>query len=146
MPGLHIPKYNEDAVAERPIPLRASSNVGGYATVFMGGGSPSFILKDSACLPRVVSLKGKWVKGLAAFSSRWCENGFAYVDASVSYALAIPWFSRLTNNSRARFAHASCLTVSTLVAQDGLSRRARRFLLGMSCIRSTTTVNVTCSY
>lgn len=83
MPGLHLPKYNEDPSLEKPAPLLALSNIGGYAAVFMSGGSPSFILKDATGLPRIVGLRGKGVRGLCGFNSRKCEAGFAYVDTSV---------------------------------------------------------------
>ena len=80
---MHVPKYDEDAATHKSTPLQALSNLDGYAAVFMAGGSPSFILKEAASLPRIVSLRGKAVKGLTSFNTRECEAGFAYIDASV---------------------------------------------------------------
>ncbi|GAB7354687.1 hypothetical protein MBLNU459_g5108t1 [Dothideomycetes sp. NU459] len=82
VPGMHLPKYNEDASLEKPTPLRALTNVGGCTAVFMAGGSPSFILKDATSLPHIVNLRGNGVRGLCGFNSRKCEAGFAYIDTS----------------------------------------------------------------
>lgn len=81
VPGLHLPK-SSDEMSEKPSPLRVLPDVGGYATVFMPGDSPSFIMKESSGLPQVVSLRGKGVKALCALDSSRGENGFAYVDES----------------------------------------------------------------
>ncbi|KAG9684080.1 protein CFT1, partial [Aureobasidium melanogenum] len=80
VPGLHMPKFNEDASLQKPAPLKFLPNVGGYSTVFMAGGSPSFVVKDASSLPRIVSLRGKGVLRLSGLNSRKCEAGFAWVD------------------------------------------------------------------
>ncbi|KAK5165677.1 hypothetical protein LTR04_000989, partial [Oleoguttula sp. CCFEE 6159] len=79
----HIAKYSEDSAAQtqRPSPLRALSNVGGYSTVFMAGASPSFVLKEASSAPKVLNLRGKVVRGLTGFHTASCEYGFAYVSA-----------------------------------------------------------------
>lgn len=82
MPGLHLPKYNDDAALEKPCPFRILPDVGGYAAVFMPGVSPTFIIKEATSLPQAVSVRGTGVKGLCSLNSRKCETGFAYIDPS----------------------------------------------------------------
>lgn len=83
VPSMHVPKYDEDAATFKPTPLQTLPNLDGHASVFMAGGSPCFIFKEAASLPRIISLRGKAVKGLTSFNTRECEAGFAYVDATV---------------------------------------------------------------
>ncbi|KAH0559977.1 hypothetical protein GP486_003507, partial [Trichoglossum hirsutum] len=89
---LPTPQLAQDAVAaaqettgggqdRRHNPMRAVSNIGGYSTVFLPGASPSFILKGAASVPRVLSLKGKAVRGMSGFNTGGCERGWVYVDA-----------------------------------------------------------------
>ncbi|KAH0539099.1 hypothetical protein FGG08_004337 [Glutinoglossum americanum] len=61
-------------------PMRILSNVCGYSAVFLPGTSPSFVLKSAASVPRVLSLKGKAVKGMSGFNTGGCERGWVYVD------------------------------------------------------------------
>lgn len=91
-----MPKFNEDASLQKPAPLKFLPNVGGYSTVFMAGGSPSFVVKDASSLPRIVSLRGKGVCRLSGLNSRKCEAGFAWVDTVVSHSPAIPSNTILT--------------------------------------------------
>ncbi|KAI9866633.1 MAG: mRNA cleavage and polyadenylation factor subunit [Trichoglossum hirsutum] len=82
------PQLAQDAVQEtasggqdrRHNPMRSISNIGGYSTVFLPGASPSFILKGAASTPRVLSLKGKAVRGMSGFNTGGCERGWVYVD------------------------------------------------------------------
>jgi len=82
VPGLHLPKYNNDEALEKPGRLRVLPDVGGYASVFMPGVSASFLIKEASSLPRIVTLRGKGVRGFCGLNSRKCEAGFAYVDVS----------------------------------------------------------------
>ncbi|KAF7902784.1 hypothetical protein EAF00_002687 [Botryotinia globosa] len=61
-------------------PMRAISNLGGYSTVFMPGGSPSFIIKSSKTVPKVLSLQGTGVRSLSSFHTEGCDRGFIYAD------------------------------------------------------------------
>jgi cleavage and polyadenylation specificity factor subunit 1 len=83
-----MPKYDEESSLRKPAPLRALSNIGGYSTVFMAGGSPSFVVKDATTLPRIVSLRGKSVRALCGINSRKCQAGIAWVDVTVSLSHA----------------------------------------------------------
>ncbi|OCK81251.1 hypothetical protein K432DRAFT_381504 [Lepidopterella palustris CBS 459.81] len=83
---MHLPKYsNEPAMdledAGRESTLKPLSNIGGYSTVFQRGSSPCFVLKEASSAPKVMSLRGKAVKGLTRFQTDHCERGFAYIDA-----------------------------------------------------------------
>lgn len=60
--------------------MRAVSNLGGYSTVFLPGGSPSFIIKGSKSTPKVISLQGVGVRGMSSFHTEGCDRGFIYVD------------------------------------------------------------------
>ncbi|KAI4740148.1 protein CFT1 [Aureobasidium sp. EXF-12298] len=82
VPGLHMPKFNDDSSLQKPAALKLLPNVGGYSAVFMAGGSPSFVVKDASSLPRVVSLRGEGVRRLSGLNSRKCEAGFAWVDTT----------------------------------------------------------------
>lgn len=64
--------------------LKALANVGGYSTVVQTGTSPCFVLKEASSAPRVLSLRGKAVKGLSSLHTAECDRGFIYVDANVS--------------------------------------------------------------
>ncbi|KAL2757040.1 hypothetical protein ACRALDRAFT_2041568 [Sodiomyces alcalophilus JCM 7366] len=64
-----------------PVPLRLCANVGGYSTVFLSGPSPSFIIKSSKSMPRVVGLQGLGVRGMSPFHTEGCERGFIYADS-----------------------------------------------------------------
>jgi cleavage and polyadenylation specificity factor subunit 1 len=63
------------------MPLRACSNIDGYSTVFLPGASPSFIIKSSKSIPRVVGLKGLGVRALSTFHTEGCDRGFIYADS-----------------------------------------------------------------
>lgn len=65
----------------RKMPLRICDNVGGYSTVFLPGPSPSFIIKSSKSVPKVVGLQGAGVRTLSTFHTEGCERGFIYADS-----------------------------------------------------------------
>jgi cleavage and polyadenylation specificity factor subunit 1 len=68
---------------QRAMTLRRLSNVGGFATVFMPGLSPSFIVRTTKCSPHVLNIRSEFVCGLAALSTTGCESGLIYVDDQV---------------------------------------------------------------
>ncbi|KAI5459174.1 CPSF A subunit region-domain-containing protein [Mariannaea sp. PMI_226] len=71
----------DDTVQEsRFVPLRACANVNGYSTVFLPGSSPSFVIKSSKSIPRVIGLQGLGVRGMSPFHTEGCERGFIYAD------------------------------------------------------------------
>ncbi|KAH7001198.1 CPSF A subunit region-domain-containing protein [Ilyonectria destructans] len=71
----------DDAVQQpRFVPLRACANVDGYSTVFLPGPSPSFVIKSSKSIPRVVGLQGLGVRGMSPFHTEGCDRGFIYAD------------------------------------------------------------------
>ncbi|KAJ4185032.1 mRNA cleavage and polyadenylation factor subunit [Fusarium falciforme] len=71
----------DDAVQQpRFVPLRPCANVNGYSTVFLPGPSPSFILKSSKSVPRVIGLQGLGVRGMSTFHTEGCDRGFIYAD------------------------------------------------------------------
>ncbi|ROW14736.1 hypothetical protein VPNG_03729 [Cytospora leucostoma] len=75
------PTDDDDTTEEpRKMPLRFLQNVGGYSTVFLPGPSPSFIIKSSKSIPRVLSLQGTGVRTLSTFHTEGCERGFIYSD------------------------------------------------------------------
>lgn len=65
---------------QKALPMRRCENVAGYKTVFLPGNSPSFILKSSKTLPKVIGLHGNGVRGMASFHTEGCERGFIYAD------------------------------------------------------------------
>lgn len=70
----------DDAEPPRFVPLRRCTNVNGYSTVFLPNASPSFILKSSKSIPRVLGLQGLGVRGMSTFHTEGCDRGFIYVD------------------------------------------------------------------
>ncbi|KAH7155848.1 CPSF A subunit region-domain-containing protein [Dactylonectria estremocensis] len=64
----------------RFVPLRACANVDGYRTVFLPGPSPSFVIKSSKSIPRVVGLQGLGVRSMSPFHTEGCDRGFIYAD------------------------------------------------------------------
>ncbi|KAI5864811.1 CPSF A subunit region-domain-containing protein [Durotheca rogersii] len=71
---------DEDDEIWRPLAMRRCDNVGGYKTVFIPGNSPSFILRSSKTLPKVIGLQGDGVRGMSPFHTEGCERGFIYAD------------------------------------------------------------------
>lgn len=61
--------------------MRAISSLGRFSSVFVPGESPSFILKSSKSIPRVIGLRGLGVRGLSPFHTAGCDHGFIYVDS-----------------------------------------------------------------
>ncbi|KAI2614850.1 CPSF A subunit region-domain-containing protein [Hypoxylon sp. NC1633] len=72
--------YSENEVQRAP-PMRRCDNVSGYQTVFIPGNSPSFILKSSKAMPRVLRLQGDGVRGMSLFHTEGCQRGFIYADS-----------------------------------------------------------------
>lgn len=72
---------DDDVPETRFVPLRQCTNVNGYSTVFLPGPSPSFILKSSKSIPRVISLQGLPVRGMSTFHTEGCDRGFIYADS-----------------------------------------------------------------
>ncbi|KAL1637066.1 mRNA cleavage and polyadenylation factor subunit [Neofusicoccum ribis] len=83
-----LPEFTEEPALEseevgvgRESILSAVPNVGGYSAIFMAGTSPSFILKESASLPKVIKLRTSAVKTLSSFHTAECDRGFAFINA-----------------------------------------------------------------
>lgn len=64
----------------RDYPMRAIENLGGYSTVFLPGSSPSFVLKSSKSIAKVIGLQSAGVRGMSRFHTEGCERGFIYAD------------------------------------------------------------------
>ncbi|RAL59964.1 hypothetical protein DID88_000590 [Monilinia fructigena] len=79
-PDLSAEEQADEAQQIIDKPMRTISNIGGYSAVFMPGGSPSFIIKSSKTLPKVLSLQGTGVRSLSSFHTEGCDRGFIYVD------------------------------------------------------------------
>ncbi|RDA85954.1 hypothetical protein CP532_0798 [Ophiocordyceps camponoti-leonardi (nom. inval.)] len=87
----------ETAEPRRFVPLRRCANVDGFSTVFLPGPSPSFILKSSKSMPRVVGLQGLGVRGMSPFHTEGCDRGFIYVDSQgVARVTQLPEATNLT--------------------------------------------------
>ncbi|KAI1392719.1 CPSF A subunit region-domain-containing protein [Hypoxylon trugodes] len=76
-----IPLDDEDEIQQQTPPMRRCDNIGGYKTVFLPGSSPSFVLKSSKTLPKVLRLQGDGVRGMSPFHTEGCERGFIYADS-----------------------------------------------------------------
>ncbi|KAL7759347.1 hypothetical protein ACKLNR_009437 [Fusarium oxysporum f. sp. zingiberi] len=77
-----IPVETEQDDVEQPrfVPLRPCANINGYSTVFLPGPSPSFVIKSSKSIPRVIGLQGLGVRGMSTFHTEGCDRGFIYAD------------------------------------------------------------------
>lgn len=76
------PAQTEDDDVEQPrfMPMRRCANINGYSTVFLPGSSPSFVLKSSKSIPRVIGLQGLGIRGMSSFHTEGCDRGFIYAD------------------------------------------------------------------
>lgn len=79
-PDVSAIETKDDVPGNRNEPMRAISNLGGYSTVFLPGGSPSFVLKTAKSTPKVLSLQGLGVRGMSSFHTEGCDRGFIYTD------------------------------------------------------------------
>ena len=79
-PDVSTEETAETMTPLRDHPMRAIANVGGYSTIFLPGGSPSFVIKSSTTRPRVMNLRGVGVRGISGFHTAGCDRGFIYVD------------------------------------------------------------------
>ncbi|KAM0342432.1 hypothetical protein ACHAPU_009619 [Fusarium lateritium] len=76
-----VEKEEDDDVEQaRFMPLRPCANVNGYSAVFLPGSSPSFVLKSSKSVPRIIGLQGIGVRGMSTFHTEGCDRGFIYAD------------------------------------------------------------------
>ncbi|KAK3383050.1 CPSF A subunit region-domain-containing protein [Lasiosphaeria ovina] len=86
LPNPSFAKIPEETVQEEPthqlllLSMRPCANIGGYSTVFLPGPSPSFVIKSSKSMPRVIGLQGSAVQAMSAFHTEGCEHGFIYAD------------------------------------------------------------------
>ncbi|KAI0126579.1 CPSF A subunit region-domain-containing protein [Xylariales sp. AK1849] len=94
--SLHFQKVTNDRLAKSPLavaedeaeqqprmaPLRRCTSISGYETVFLPGASPSFIVKSSKTIPKVIGLQGDGVRSMSSFHTQGCERGFIYADSN----------------------------------------------------------------
>jgi cleavage and polyadenylation specificity factor subunit 1 len=79
-PEVSAEEMADSTVPLRDHPMRAIANLGGYSTVFLPGGSPSFVIRSSTTSPKVMNLRGVGVRGMSGFHTAGCDRGFIYVD------------------------------------------------------------------
>ncbi len=79
-PEVSAEKTADESQQDTDKPMRAISNLAGYSTVFLPGGSPSFIIKSAQSLPKVLGLQGTAVRGMSSFHTAGCHRGFIYAD------------------------------------------------------------------
>lgn len=83
-PARKAPQNDDDDDEEpsRFVPLRTCANVNGHSAVFLPGPSPSFVVKSSKSIPRVVGVEGVGgVRGMSTFHTEGCDRGFIYADS-----------------------------------------------------------------
>ncbi|GKU03346.1 unnamed protein product [Fusarium langsethiae] len=73
-------QQDDDVEQPRFMPMRRCANINGYSTVFLPGSSPSFVLKSSKSIPRVIGLQGLGIRGMSSFHTEGCDRGFIYAD------------------------------------------------------------------
>ncbi|KAJ4297010.1 mRNA cleavage and polyadenylation factor subunit [Collariella sp. IMI 366227] len=73
----------DDEATHQPrfLSMRRCNNIAGYSAVFVPGASPSFILRSSKSMPRVMPLQGVGVIAMSPFHTEGCEHGFIYADS-----------------------------------------------------------------
>lgn len=81
-PEVSAVETSEEGNETRDEPMRAIENVGGYSTVFLPGGSPSFVIKSAKSTPKVIGLQGVGVRGMSSFHTSGCDRGFIYADVN----------------------------------------------------------------
>ncbi|KAL3958334.1 hypothetical protein ACCO45_006496 [Purpureocillium lilacinum] len=63
----------------------------------MPGPSPSFVLKSSKSIPRVIGLQGVGSRGMSTFHTEGCDRGFIYADSEgVARVTQLPEATNLT--------------------------------------------------
>ncbi|KAF2154840.1 hypothetical protein K461DRAFT_253002 [Myriangium duriaei CBS 260.36] len=82
VPGIHIPKFNDDTDFLGPAFLKALPNVNGKAMVFVPGGSPSIIIKESSIQPQIFDLRSKPISYLTQLSGELTSTSLVYIDSS----------------------------------------------------------------
>lgn len=60
--------------------MRSMSHIAGHSTVFLPGGSPCFIFKNSKSNPKILGLRGRGVRAMSSFHTKSCDRGFIYLD------------------------------------------------------------------
>ncbi|KAG6063323.1 hypothetical protein E4U32_001379 [Claviceps aff. humidiphila group G2b] len=93
------PELPDDETEEPPryVPLRRCANIHGHSTVFLPNSSPSFIMKSSKSIPRVLGLQGLGVRGMSPFHTAGCDHGFIYVDTEgIARVTELPSNANLT--------------------------------------------------
>jgi cleavage and polyadenylation specificity factor subunit 1 len=78
-PDASIEERSDSELEDKIRPMRAIADLGGYSTVFLPGGSPSFILRSAVSIPRVIGLRGCGVRGMSSFHTAGCDRGFIFV-------------------------------------------------------------------
>lgn len=70
----------EDDEPKRNLPMRSCQDIAGYATVFIPGNSPRFVLRSAKSIPKVIDLQGRGIRGMSSFHTEGCEHGIIYAD------------------------------------------------------------------
>ena len=83
VPNNFMPKYEEISVEEEaasPVRRLRRMRLAGYQVVSVPGVAPSFIMRHSASLPKVIPLRLPRSRALAAIHAPGCDRGFASLD------------------------------------------------------------------
>lgn len=73
----------EDSATLRVPPMRAMNDLGGYKTIFIPGGNPGLVLKESSSTPKVFSVSGSPVRAICSMNTSHHLNGMIAVDHEV---------------------------------------------------------------
>jgi cleavage and polyadenylation specificity factor subunit 1 len=100
-PVINTPRTSAPATPYQPMIILP--NISGYASVFLPGADPAFLLKTAQSTPHLHRLAGTSVRSLASFHTSSADRGFIYIDAlgivrvsllPTEYAFSGPWSAR----------------------------------------------------
>lgn len=65
--------------------MLAINDLSGYATVFLPGEAPTFIVKSASSPPQLISVREKYIRSTTRLRRRTSELGFAFIDHKVNF-------------------------------------------------------------
>lgn len=82
VPGLHVPNWSADLNDVKPGPIKALQNVDNKSVIFVPGGSPGFIIKESITKPQIYACSGPSIMDMTVLGSNPQATELTYIDST----------------------------------------------------------------